>query len=228
MSGDIRQHGCEIDRPTCHLTFGEWLRSRGQLGRIHAAYRFLYELRDYRRKRFQLCAQDAAPGAWLIPFRNDLRELLQFEVAPKIFRDQLFHEPELRGLYVSLLSKVADRCRLMSIDEYTTDPSLSVRRHVAKALRRLEAWRLLDEMAKHNPDDARIQWFAFAPTRKRAFPERLRNFTANVNRSHAAEAIGPSRMAYWSRYTPWQGRPPKSLSLIREILWRIRRWVHGS
>ena len=53
------------------------------------------------------------------------------------------------------------------------DPSPQIRKHVAKALRRLEAWSLLDEMAAAYPDDDKIQWFANAPTTHRPFAERL-------------------------------------------------------
>jgi hypothetical protein len=99
---------------------------------------------------------------------------------------------------------------------------------VAKALRRLEAWSLLDEMAAADPDNARIQYYAKAPITHRPFRERLSRFSSRLDHSLVAEAAGPSRMPYWSLYTPWQGKPSKSVEFIREILWRIRRWVHGN
>jgi hypothetical protein len=133
----------------------------------------------------------------------------------------------LRAVYVWLLSRFADRCCLLGIDNYVHDPSPSVRKHVAKALRRLEAWRHLEVMAAEYPDEAAINWYAHAPYRKRQFSERLRNYSVNVDQSRAADAAGPSQMPYWSLYTPWQGKPSKSLAMIREILLRIHRWVHG-
>ena len=72
--------------------------------------------------------------------------------------------------------------------------SPSVRRHLAKTLRRLEAWSLLRVMAAENPNDDRIQWFATAPTTHRPFSERLEMFTASLDDSHAGEVATPSRM----------------------------------
>jgi hypothetical protein len=84
-------------------------------------------------------------------------------------------------------------------------------------------------MASEFPADVTVQKYSGAECQppKRPFAERLKSFSGNVDKSHAAEAVGPSRMPYWSRDDPWEGRPPKSVWYIRWILWRIRRWVHG-
>jgi hypothetical protein len=87
-----------------------------------------------------------------------------------------------------MLGKCADRFRLCGIADLRTSPSPHVRKHVAKALRRLEAWNLLDEMAKLYPNDAKLQWFANAPLSRPSFPARLSRYVATVNDSHAGGA----------------------------------------
>jgi hypothetical protein len=127
-----------------------------------------------------------------------------------------------------LMARCTHRFHLFELKQFCSDPSPEVRKHVAKALRKLEAWTLLDEMSAAYPGNEAINWFAKAPTTHRSYHERLARFVESVDQSHAAEAAGPSRMPYWSLYNPWQGKPPKSVLLIREILWRIRRWVRGA
>ena len=136
-------------------------------------------------------------------------------------------DPTLRHIFIWLLSQAADRFRLRGISDFCYDPSPQVRKHVAKALRRLEAWWLLQEMARAFPDDATVQWFAHAPLSHRPFPDRLRNFVRNVDDSHADEVVTPSRMPFWRLEREWEGRGPKSVWYIRVMLWRIRRWVRG-
>jgi hypothetical protein len=96
---------------------------------------------------------------------------------------------------------------------------------VAKALRRAEAWALLDDMAEAYPLDPKIQWFATASIAHRPFHERLQNFARNVDESHAGEVFTPSRMPFWALDRSWERTPPKSREFIRRMLWRIRHWV---
>jgi hypothetical protein len=171
---------------------------------------------------------------WLLPFRAAFRRHFQGV-------DYRFHEGQLQTLRfylatcprpmipicISLMARCADRFRLYELKQFCHDPSPEVRKHLAKALRRLEAWTLLDEMAAAYPGNDAIQWFARAPTSRRSYAERLARYVGSVDASHADKAVGPSRMPYWSLYNPWQGTPPKSVLFIREILLRIRRWVRG-
>jgi hypothetical protein len=131
-------------------------------------------------------------------------------------------------LGVWLWGKCADRFRLYGLSAFCHDRSPQVRKHVAKALRRLEAWTFLQEMATANPDDVMIQQFATPPTSHRPFPERLTNFARNVDDSRAGEVVTPSQMPFWRLQRDWEGRSPKSGWYIRLMLWRIRRWVRGT
>jgi hypothetical protein len=165
---------------------------------------------------------------WLLPLRNEFRRVLS-ESSTAIHCARLLGDGgELIPIYIWLLSNFADRTRLLGIDRFCNHHSPIVRKHVAKTLRRLEAWQQLDTMAKAYPSDQTIQWFAYAPTTKRKFFERLQRFKVHLDDSHMSEVGTASKMSYWSLFTPWQGKPPKDAALIRRILLRIRRWVRGS
>jgi hypothetical protein len=116
---------------------------------------------------------------------------------------------------------------LYGLPPFRFDPSPQIRKHVAKALRRAEAWVLLDDMARAFPSDAKVQWFACAnlPASKRSFAERLHNFAQHVDDSHVGEVYTPSRMPFWALERRWDRTAPKSVVLIRRMLRRIRHWV---
>jgi hypothetical protein len=126
------------------------------------------------------------------------------------------------------MARCTNRFHLFELKDFCEDPSPQVRKHVAKALRKLEAWTLLNEMAAANPDDAAVQWFAKSPTTQRSYPERLARFLDSVEGSSVPDTAGPSRMPYWSLHSPWQGRPAKSVEFIRTVLLHIRQLLRGN
>ena len=128
-------------------------------------------------------------------------------------------------LYVWLLGQCAELHRLYGLPSFRFDPSPQIRKHVAKALRRAEAWALLDDMARALPNDDKVQWFASASTTHRSFTERMDKFARNVDDSHAGEVYTPSRMPFWALERSWDYTAPKSVVLIRRMLRRIRHWV---
>jgi hypothetical protein len=215
--------------PVYRVRIKDWFSSKDFAGSVHTAHSFLSQLSEYRREL--LNSTNPRPNwrqTWLIPFRDEFRALVEHGAAPVIARHLLNGDRELRALHIWLLSQFADRYRLISIDRFASDPSPVVRKHVAKALRRLGAWHQLDLMAKANPENDRIQWFAFAPTTTRGFTERLQSFKVHVDDSHKPAAHESSRMEYWSLHKPWQGNPPKSIQFIRNILLRIRQILRGN
>jgi hypothetical protein len=124
-----------------------------------------------------------------------------------------------------LMGEFSDRKYLYELTVFRHDPSLQIRRHVAKALRRLEAWSYLRDMAAANRSDVRIQWFATAPTIHAPFAQRLENYKRCVDGSQAGEVATPSRMPFWTGVRSWERTPPKSVAYIRRMLRRIRFWV---
>jgi hypothetical protein len=163
---------------------------------------------------------------WLLKYRTEIRNAISSGSIDTI-RLYLCRCPsEMVPVCVWLWGKCVDRFRLYGLSRFCHSSSQQVRRHVAKTLRRVEAWALLDEMAVAYPDDTRIRWYATAPTTHRPFTKRLKKFTANVDDSHADEVHTPSQMPYWTSEETWERTPPKSLDLIRRILRRIQHWVH--
>lgn len=174
---------------------------------------------------------DLGKRTWLLPFRNDLRQLLmgfdsRFDGVVEVVRYYLLTCPRpMIAICIWLESEFSDRTRLYDLKSFHLDPSPQIRRHVAKALRRLEAWSYLRVMAAANPGDAKIQWFATAPTTHASFAERLRKYKRCVDDSHAGEVETPSRMPFWTGASSWERTPPKSVAYIRRMLRRIRFWV---
>jgi hypothetical protein len=185
--------------------------------------RFFQELKGYRAS-LQTRSERSLPVDWLIPFRTEFRRLANDENMREV---ALLAEGDatMRHVLVWLLSRSGYRFRVGAIAKFCNDPSPQVRKHVAKALRRLEAWWLLDEMVALYPDDSHVRWFAQAPVTHRPFAERLKSFARNVDESHADEVFTPSRMPFWALNRSWERTPPKSREFIRRILWRIRHWV---
>jgi hypothetical protein len=169
---------------------------------------------------------------WLLPYRAPLRQIYS-EFNPYYNSDEVAIirwymggcPLEMLPICIWLVGRCADRFRLYGIAQYRHHPWPRVRIHVAKALRRSEAWTLLGDMASRYPDDARIQWYAHAANAHRPFTERLSKFTKGIDNSHAAEVVTPSRMPYWAIEKSWEYSPPKSVDMIRRMLRRIRHWV---
>jgi hypothetical protein len=174
---------------------------------------------------------DLGKRTWLLPFRDELRRLMagfdcRFDGELETVRFYLLTCPRtMIAICVWLLGECSDRTHLYALETFRHDPSPQIRRHVAKALRRLEAWSYLREMAAADRRDARIQWFAKAPTTHAPFAERLRNYKRCVDDSHAGEVTTPSRMPFWTGVSSWERTPPKSVAYIRRMLRRIRFWV---
>ena len=198
------------------------------------AYKLLQRI-ESASNRFQGKAEgDHGNHSWLLPFRNELRELLMgFDARCNnddvdAVRCYLLTCPRaMIAICVWLVGEYSDRKHLYELKTFRHDPSPQIRRHVAKALRQLEAWSFLREMAVANRDDARIQWFAGAPTPHAPFAKRLENFKRCVDDSHAGEVATPSRMSFWTNVSSWERTPPKSVAYIRRMLRRIRFWVRA-
>ncbi|HJQ81200.1 MAG TPA: hypothetical protein VJ828_14665 [Lacipirellulaceae bacterium] len=188
-------------------------------------FRLLKKIEFERSAAISSAALRAAPLGWLLSYRDDLRWAIEHApVEPiKLYLTQC--PLDMVPIAVWLWGKCADRFRLYGLSGFCYYRSPMVRKHVAKALWRLEAWSLLDEMAAAFPDDEKIHWFASAPISHGPFEERLENFKRNVDDSHAGEVATPSRMPFWAAERVWDYTPPKSVALIRRMLQRIRHWV---
>src|SRR3954469_24466337 len=168
---------------------------------------------------------DMRTATWLLKYRVNFRWVIQFGLLEPIKLYVADCPREMLPVAVWLWGRCANRFRLYGLSAFVNDPSPVVRKHLAKALRRLEAWTLLNEMAAAHPDDEKVQWFATARTSHRVFADRLQNFMTAVDSSRAEEVTLKSRMPFWSKDQSWERTPPTSVLFIRRMLVRIRRWV---
>jgi hypothetical protein len=200
-----------------------WRRLSGHIDRH--TFRLLKRIESQRTAAIDSATLRGAPHSWLLPYRNDLRRAIQFGRLESIKLYLTRCPLDMVPVAIWLWGKCADRFRLYGLSGFCYYRSPPVRKQVAKALRRLEAWSLLDEMAAAFPDDEKVRWFATAPISHGPFVERLANFKRNVDDSHAGEVMTPSRMPFWAAERRWDYTPPKSVLLIRRMLRRIRHWV---
>jgi hypothetical protein len=202
--------------------------------RKSSAYKLLQRIEAASVQMQEKGAGDIGNRTWLLPFRRELRRLLagfdsRYDKAEiDVVRCYLLTCPRaMIAICVWLIGEFSDRRHLHELKTFRHDPSPQIRRHVAKAFRRLEAWSYLRDMAAADRGDARIQWFATAPTTHAPFAERLRNYKRCVDDSHAGEVATPSRMPFWAEVKYWERTPPKSVAYIRRMLRRIRFWVRS-
>ncbi|HEX2474513.1 MAG TPA: hypothetical protein VHK01_07205 [Lacipirellulaceae bacterium] len=195
-------------------------------------FRLLKEIEEQR----ESIASEASDGrnvSWLLPYRHRfrksfarLRSLCRKDEVDVIRYYMAGCPQEMFALCIWMIGQCAARLHLPGIDDYCFHPDPQIRRHVAKALRRLEAWALLEMMSGAYFHDPVIQRYAKTITEPhRPFTERLARFKRLVDDSHASEVVTPSRMPFWAAERVWDYTPPKSVQLIRRMLQRIRHWV---
>jgi hypothetical protein len=195
-------------------------------------YKLLREIELAMNQADESSPRDAHGLYWLLPYRARFRRLLEKHREPFSRLDlgairyyMAYCPAEMIPICAWLIGRCASRFRLYGLAELSRGSSRQVRKHLAKALWRLEAWHVLDEMASRYPHDEKVQWFANSVTVHRRFDERLKNYLADVDDSYADEVITPSQMPFWALQTSWDVTPPKSVAAIRRILERIRHWV---
>jgi hypothetical protein len=169
---------------------------------------------------------------WLLPFRRRFRRTfarlrsIGQEVDVEAIRYYMaFCSTDMIPICIWLIGKCGVRFHAYDISQFCSEQPSQIRKHVAKALRRLEARWLLEEMAGRYRFDEAIQRFADSPVIHQPFPERLSRYVQSVDDSHADEVVTPSRMPFWSLEKSWDYTPPKSVLAIRRMLRRIRHWV---
>jgi hypothetical protein len=178
-------------------------------------------------------AQGTGDVGWLLRFRSDFRRLpakedfMGRQGGAEAIRFYMASCPvAMLPVCIWLLGRCGNRYHSYPLSEICRDQPTQTRKHLAKALRRLEEWWLLEELAKLYPYDKRLQRLAMSAISRRPFRERLTQYARSVDDSHAGEVKTPSQMPFWASEQSWERTPPKSLELIRRILRRIQHWVH--
>ncbi len=202
-------------------------------------------------KRIRLRRHDIAANSWLMSLvqsrqrerdtgkpplallhhRHALRDIVNHQPPPVAGLMAILHlvsdgPQELIQLAVWMLGRCAGMVGISAVASLINDDRPAVRKEVARALRRMGGWAELRVMAARDAD-ARVRRLAIAaePT---PFADRLGRFVDDqVQRRTTTEPPKTSRMKFWLN-TPLERHPPKSISLIRRLLQRIRRLVHGA
>jgi hypothetical protein len=200
-------------------------RYRGRDYRQSGTYELLVGLEAERAWVEDSAARSAASSLLPSRHRRTLKLLAESGSLEVIRYYMAYCPPDMVPICAWLIGKRARRYQACDLEHLARDASPTIRKHVAKALRRLEAWPVLADMAALFPDDEHVQWFAKTPVAHRAFKERLTTFVHNLDDSHAGEVRTPSQMPYWAAQKSWTVTPPKSIELIRRMLRRIRHWV---
>jgi hypothetical protein len=168
-----------------------------------AVRRFLHELGQW-------WEQQPAGRRSLLPFRDDFRAILRRWPVQGLMWMLLNGEEAAKPVVIWLLGRCPFSLSHLEIRFYLGDPNRTMRRQALKALRRLGPF--ADPHAQPKVE----------------FSTRLTRFLAEV--ALLPEETHPGhRMRFWSLVplpiTSWIR--PKSAALIREILERIHRLVHG-
>jgi hypothetical protein len=196
-------------------------------------FKFLKRMEATSLQAAALQKHDLKHRPWPLAFRRELREIFaRYDSRANVGEMEIVRlylltcPPSMIPICVWMIGRFGGPMPLRELKSLRHSLSPQLRRHLAKALRRLSAWPLLREMAIENPNDDRIQWFATAPSTHRPFAERLNNFKSIIDHSHADEVRTPSQMPFWARDHRWYRTPPKSLEMMRRILRRIQQLVH--
>jgi hypothetical protein len=188
-------------------------------------FRFLVHLEQHRdiMERDHLLTQ----GCWL-RFRREFREIIKQRPCAGLrkFLFQVDPDSPVGLVAIWLLGRSATPRCTYGLDQLPAGETHRARRHLARALRRVEAWQRLRELAAVYPNDKFVQEMLARPAHD-PFAKRLDRFAQHVDRSHESDAAMASRMPLWFRDSEWSQTPPKDTGWIRVLLERIKRWVRG-
>lgn len=161
---------------------------------------------------------------WTLRFRSQLRQVQVLDVHTVLCHviDRT-DDPALRILAIWVRGRCGGTLGTPSIVHFADHDDDQTRKEVARALKRMSAWRPLRMMADREKNP-RIQRIATAQP-PRPYRLRMAEFSKHVARLEVTPA--KRRLVVSPELDVGQGRPPKSPSYIRRILMRIRRMVRG-
>jgi len=161
---------------------------------------------------------------WLLKYRNDFREMMQ-DMSPAVLAVVVERSrvPAMRRLAIWLLGRHTGTLGTKAIARHMGDSDVILRREVARALRRKQAWSEMRALQADDPD-SRIRKLATQATPD-AHQRRLRVFLDDISSRPVHSPRAPSTWNVDLSTAP--GRPPKSEWLIRRLLEHIRLLVHG-
>jgi len=181
-----------------------------------ADYWFVSELHS--RRRIARAAGQATES--LLASRPRFRDIIRHERITGLFWCVESREPDVVRLAIWLMGRIRAGVPISEIMPYCHSPDLRIRREVARALRRLNAWAELRAIAED--DDPRVRQLA---VQRPAAPFATR--LARVTIAAAAPEAPRARPAFFARLPFGPERPLKTPEFIRAMLERIRQLVRG-
>lgn len=161
----------------------------------------------------------------LIRFRLAFRQIIRRRPVKALCRRaNPFEYPVDCRIAVWLLGRCSGHAGAEVLAKFRSTPELPLRKEIIRALKRKESWQILREIERTEPDP-RLRRMAHqtAPT---SYESRLSAYASRT----APQPVGPNRQSLYVRagIDNRAGRWPKSSSVIRRILERIRFLVHGT
>lgn len=169
---------------------------------------FLDKLADWRNRN----------GSSLCSFREDFRWIVERRPIRGLVWCSIYRDDPTRNIAIWLLGQIRNRSVMSVVASFQGDESDSVRKDVAKALRRMGAWKQLREMA-NDPDPA-VKRIATERASK-PFHQRLDWYLHDDVRPFAV-STRPQQVNFALKHQQFSGCPPKSGFYIRQVLMRIR------
>ncbi|MCC6508231.1 MAG: HEAT repeat domain-containing protein [Pirellulaceae bacterium] len=164
----------------------------------------------------------AEKPTWLLARRDTIREIesLNCRSVLSLIADRT-SDPKMRLLAVWLRGRCGGYIGTTILSRYTRSPSFQLRKETARALNRLSAWSVLAEVAESDSSE-RIRRIATPPLPK-PHSRRLEDFSRNVQPIRVT--LKPPPIWISPEVRPSEGKRPKSVLLIRQILEHIHALV---
>lgn len=181
---------------------------------------------DYaaQRRIHELASGWCLHSASLMPYRAEFKTLVARQPIPGLVFCVADADPRVQKLALWLLGRCRRRKVLPVMMTLRGSPHRGVRKELAKAVRRLGAWKELSNLAQQERDPQICRLATASPPTP--FTARLARFTRNSSTDPAAST---TRLAFrlFVRLPLGPGRPPKDRWHIRAILERIRAVLQG-
>jgi hypothetical protein len=162
---------------------------------------------------------------WLLSHRDAIREIDSLKTRAFLsYTISTSSDDRVRRLAIWLRGRCGGYVGNAIVARFAVHNDASIRKEVARSLKRLSAWVALRAMATYDPNP-RIRAIASQP----AIPSHSRRqsrFLENVEALRTSSAETPLRIA--SSVTFTEGRPARPNWLIRQILTRIHALVTGA
>ena len=163
--------------------------------------------------------------AWAIRTRPIIREIqASHQVAVLTLVVDRTPDPVLRILAIWLRGRCRGTVGTKILAKCGNHPDFHTRKEAVRALKRMSAWSVLDDIANSDPNERIRRMATCKPSRP--ISQRIADFTLNLARLSTSEH--EKRLYLSSKLDITRRKPPKSLATIRNILKRIHLLVSGN